>query len=175
VGAGWSGKSSGPGSKGKSSGSSSKGSPGTGSSGGGNATEILKTTSDHPVITVDLPVTSQSEAVVGPAVTVHIHADRQRQGHRGRLRRGQLEQQPQQRQRQQRQRREQRKQRELGLKRDRAVTIALAPPVGGAGLDQAAVSVRFVQAKTTKVRSVRVIAAFGDLGVEPRGPGGRAA
>jgi membrane fusion protein, multidrug efflux system len=58
------------GSHGSGSGSSGSGSSGSGS--GGNAQEILQTTSTRLVVTVDLSASSQSEAVVGEHVTVEM-------------------------------------------------------------------------------------------------------
>jgi len=54
--------------------SSSGGGGSSGGSSGGSATPILQTTSTQLVVTVDLPASSQSEAVVGEHVTVELPA-----------------------------------------------------------------------------------------------------
>jgi hypothetical protein len=55
-------------------GSGSGGSGSSGSSGSGGGTPVLQTTSTHLVVTVDLSASSQSEAVVGERVTVEMPA-----------------------------------------------------------------------------------------------------
>jgi hypothetical protein len=167
------GKSSSSSSKGKSSGSGSNGSSGSSSRGGGHATEILQTTSDRLIVTVDLPATSQTEAVVGAPVLVQMPAGDTVSGRitavssvatssssnggiggNGNTRNnggngnnggpgGNGN---------------------SGSSATVPVRIALTQPVSGAGLDQAAVSVEFAESKATNVLSVPVTALLATSG-----------
>jgi len=154
----------------KSSGSRSSGpSSGAGSAGGSDATEVLQTTSDHLIVTVDLPATSQSEATVGATVLVEMPAgdtvngritavspvatnsggngnnpngsNNSGGGSNNNSGNG-----------------------SSGSSATVPVTIALTRPVQGTGLDQAAVSVEFAQAKATNVLSVPVTALLATAG-----------
>ena len=134
----------------KSSSTPNSSSPGgsTGAGSAGNPVAILQTTSDHLVVTVDLAATSQSEAVVGENVTVEMPAGSTVNGRitavssvaqssssgTGSANGG------------------------SGSTPTIPVTIALKGHISGAGLDQAAVSVNFEQAKATNVLSVPVTA-----------------
>lgn len=125
--------------------------PSSGSSnpGGGSATEILQTTSDKLVVTVDLAATSQGEARVGEHVTVEMPnnstvdgvitavssiAQSSNTGDQGGSNGG------------------------SGSTETIPVTIRLTQRVSGAGLDQASVSVNFSQASARHVLSVPVTA-----------------
>ena len=160
-------KSSGSSSSTKSSGSSSSKKSSSSNSnnsspGAGDATAIMQTSSDHLIVTVDLAASAQSEAVVGEPVTVEMpngntvsgritavssvatsssgndsntagsasNGGGGSNGNNG----------------------------GSGSSATVPVTIALTQPVSGAGLDQAAVSVNFSEAKATNVLSVPVTA-----------------
>jgi len=160
-GSGSSGKSSSSGSSATSSGSSSASSE----SGAGNATEVMQTTSDHLIVTVNLPASSQSEAVVGASVLVEMPAGNTVNGRitavssvattssagnansaNGNASGGSGNGGS------------------SGSSPSVPVTIALTQPVGGAGLDQAAVSVQFAEARATNVLSVPVSALLATSG-----------
>ncbi|HTU96857.1 MAG TPA: hypothetical protein VMF14_13515 [Solirubrobacteraceae bacterium] len=75
-GSGGTGKGSGGGSGGAGSGSGSGAGSGSGSSEGTSGTAVLQTTSTHLVVTVDLDASLQSEAKVGERVTVELPSGR---------------------------------------------------------------------------------------------------
>jgi hypothetical protein len=148
------------------SGNSGSGNGGSGNSGSGSATAILQTTSTQLVVTVDLAPTVQSEAVLGEHVTVEMPngdvvngkitavspvaqnssngnngsgngnngSGNGNSGNNGNGNSG------------------------SGSSSTIPVTITLSGHDTGAGLDQAAVSVNFVQQKATNVLSVPVTA-----------------
>ena len=144
------------------SGNGGSGNSGSGNSGSGNATAILQTTSTQLVVTVDLAATVQSEAVVGEHVTVEMpngdlvngkitavspvaqsssndnngngNSGNGNNGNNGNGNNGN------------------------GSSSTIPVTVTLSGHNTGAGLDQAAVSVNFVQQKATNVLSVPVTA-----------------
>ncbi len=138
----------------------------SGNSGGGNATAILQTTSTRLVVTVDLDATKQSEAKVGEQVTVELpngntvngkvtavspvaqssnnsgNGDNGGNGGNGGNGSG-------------------------GNGSSGAtipVTVGLSGHQAGAGLDQAAVSVNFAEAKASNVLSVPVTALLATAG-----------
>ncbi|HTT29146.1 MAG TPA: hypothetical protein VMG37_12090 [Solirubrobacteraceae bacterium] len=148
------------------SGDNGAGSNGSGNSGSGNATAILQTTSTQLVVTVDLAATVQSEAVEGEHVTVEMPngdvvngritavspvaqssssgdngngngGNGNGNGNNGNNGNGSNGN---------------------GSSSTIPVTITLTGHNTGAGLDQAAVSVNFVQQKATNVLSVPVTA-----------------
>ena len=146
------------------SGNSGSGNTGSGSGGSGSATRILQTTSTQLVVTVDLAPTVQSEAVLGEHVTVEMpngdvvngkitavspvaqnssngnngsgngNNGNGNGGNNGNGNNG------------------------SGSSSTIPVTITLSGHDTGAGLDQSAVSVNFVQQKATNVLSVPVTA-----------------
>ncbi len=162
--------SSGSGSSGSgSAGSGSSGDGSSGSGGGGSATAILQTTSTQLVVTVDLSASVQSEAVVGEHVTVEMPSGRFVNGTvtavssvaqsssdngngngnggggdngngNGNGNGG------------------------SGSSSTIPVTITLSGHVSGVGLDQAAVSVNFAEAKANNVLSVPVTALLATPG-----------
>jgi hypothetical protein len=168
------GKSSRSSSSGKASGSSSSKKPSSSnsndsSSNAGDATAIMQTSSDHLIVTVDLAASAQSEAVVGEPVTVEMPSANTVSGRitavssvatsssgddsnnagsasngGGGGSNGNTG--------------------GSGSSAAVPVTIALNQPVGGAGLDQAAVSVNFSEAKATNVLSVPVTALLTTAG-----------
>lgn len=172
-GSGSNGKSSGSTSSSKSSGSSSSATSsgsGSNSGGGGNATAVLQTTSDHFIVTVDLPATSQSEAVVGATVVVEMPAGNtvngritavspvatsssSNGGSGGNANSGSNSSGG-----------NSNSNGSSGSSATVPVTIALTQPVTGTGLDQAAVSVAFARAKATNVLSVPVSALLATSG-----------
>jgi hypothetical protein len=145
----------------KSSGGSGSGSGGSG--GGGNAEAILQTTSTHLVVTVDLAATSQSEAVRGEHVTVEMPAGNTvdgkitgvspvaesssgsgaagGSGSSGAAGGG-----------------------SSSSSSTIPVTVTLSGHHAGAGLDQAAVSVNFAEAKAKNVLSLPVTALLATAG-----------
>jgi hypothetical protein len=162
--------SSGSGSTG-STGSGDAGSSGSGASGGGDATAILQTTSTQLVVTVDLSASSQSEAVLREHVTVEMpngsvvggvitavspvaqsssgsgsggsSSGSSGSGGSGSGGSGNGS---------------------SGSSSTIPVTVALSGHVSGAGLDQAAVSVNFAEAKASNVLSVPVTALLATSG-----------
>jgi peptidoglycan hydrolase-like protein with peptidoglycan-binding domain len=138
---------------------------------GGPLTAILRTSSTRLVVTVDLPASSQSEAVVGQRVTVEMP--------NGSTVRGRISTVS---------KIAQRSSSGGGGGSDSAagsgntgsrsstipVTISLEKRVNGTGLDQAAVSVNFAQAKAKHVLSVPVTALIATPGdkyaVQEAGP-----
>jgi hypothetical protein len=145
----------------------------SGNSGGSGATAILKTTSTHLVVTVDLDATKQSEAKVGEQVTVEMpnsntvngkitavspvaqsSSDNGANGHGSNSNGGNGN----------------------GGNGNNGsggngssgvtipVTVALSGHQTGAGMDQAAVSVNFSEAKANNVLSVRVTALLATAG-----------
>jgi hypothetical protein len=136
------------------SGSTPSGSTPSGSS-GGNAVEVLDTTSDHLVVTVNLPAASQGEATVGEKVGVQTpsgasmtgvitavspvaQSSSDQGGGGGGGGSGGTQTVP--------------------------VTIRVLGRLGGAGLDQATVSVSFAQARARNVLSVPVTALLATSG-----------
>ncbi len=132
---------------------------GSGSSGGGSTAQaIMQTTSTQLVVTVDLDATKQSEAVVGEPVTVQMPDGR---AVNGKIARVSPVAQP-----------------NSGSSASGGsgggssstpsatvpVTIALSGQRPTSGLDQAAVSVNFVQQKATGVLSVPVTALLATAG-----------
>lgn len=118
----------------------SGGSPGGSGSVSGPLTAILRTSSTRLVVRVDLPPSSQSEAVVGERVAVEMPNG---SGVRGRITTvSKIAQRSS----------------GGGGSSTIPVTIALEKRVNGAGFDHAAVSVNFAQAKARHVLSVPVTA-----------------
>ena len=137
---------------------------------GGSATAILQTTSTQLVVTVDLSASVQSEAVVGEHVTVEMPAGNTSTGRSPRSARSPRARAQRQRQRQRQRRR--RRQRGSGNGNGNGsgssstipVTITLNGHISGAGLDQAAVSVNFVEQRPRNVLSVPVTALLATAG-----------
>ena len=129
--------------------------PSASAGGGGAGTAIMDTTSTHLVVTVDLSPSSQSEAVVGGHVTVEmpdgstvpgtisavssVAQSSSSGGATGNTGSG-------------------------GGSASVPVTVTLDKHVSGKGLDQAAVSVNFVQARANHVLSVPVTALLATSG-----------
>ncbi len=125
-----------------------------GGGGGGSATEIMQTTSTRLVVTVDLPATQQSEAKAGEKVSVEMPAGNTVEGRITSV--SSVAQSSS-------------SDDDSGNNSGNSsptipVTVALDRHVSGAGLDQAAVSVNFVEAEARHVLSVPVTALLATSG-----------
>ncbi len=135
--------------------SSSKAGLGSGGFGGGSATAILQTSSTRLLVTVDLPAGSQSEAVIGSTVAVEMPAGNTVKGTVISVSRVAVSSSSD----------SSASPAGSGASSSTVpVTIRLKNRHAGAGLDQAAVSVDFVQSRARNVLSVPVTALVATSG-----------